>query len=246
MSRGDRRILAVLGTAQFLMVLDQAVMNVSISQLVSDFHTNVTTIQAVIALYSLVMAALMIAGGKMGDIWGRRRAFSIGLVVYGTGSALTAAAWSVGALLRRLVVAGGHRRGARAAGARGAHGALVRGPGARARLRRARRRLRRGDRGRADPRRLGDDEPHLADRVRGRGARRDRDPARGAPAAEGQGSAGRGARPRRRRALRARSRARRVRRARGEHLGLAPAPQLADRTVRVLADPVRDRRRAWR
>ena len=39
MSRGDRRILAVLGTAQFLMVLDQAVMNVSISQLVSDFHT---------------------------------------------------------------------------------------------------------------------------------------------------------------------------------------------------------------
>jgi EmrB/QacA subfamily drug resistance transporter len=99
MSRSDRRILAVLGTAQFLMVLDQAVMNVSISQLVSDFHTNVTTIQAVIALYSLVMAALMIAGGKMGDIWGRRRAFSIGLVVYGTGSALTAVAWSVGALL---------------------------------------------------------------------------------------------------------------------------------------------------
>jgi EmrB/QacA subfamily drug resistance transporter len=99
MSPADRKILAVLGTAQFLMVLDQAVMNVSISQLVSDFHTDVTTIQAVIALYSLVMAALMIAGGKMGDIWGRRRAFSIGLVIYGAGSALTAAAWSVGALL---------------------------------------------------------------------------------------------------------------------------------------------------
>jgi len=99
MSSSDRKILAVLGTAQFLMVLDQAVMNVSISQLVADFHTDVTTIQAVIALYSLVMAALMIAGGKMGDIWGRRRAFSIGLVIYGTGSALTAAAWSVGALL---------------------------------------------------------------------------------------------------------------------------------------------------
>jgi EmrB/QacA subfamily drug resistance transporter len=99
MSPTDRKILAVLGTAQFLMVLDQAVMNVSISQLVSDFHTDVTTIQAVIALYSLVMAALMIAGGKMGDIWGRRRAFSIGLVIYGTGSLLTALAWSVGALL---------------------------------------------------------------------------------------------------------------------------------------------------
>jgi EmrB/QacA subfamily drug resistance transporter len=99
MSSSDRRILAVLGTAQFLMVLDQAVMNVSISQLVADFHTDVTTIQAVIALYSLVMAALMIAGGKMGDIWGRRRAFSIGLTIYGTGSLLTALAWSVPALL---------------------------------------------------------------------------------------------------------------------------------------------------
>jgi EmrB/QacA subfamily drug resistance transporter len=99
LTSSNRRILAVLGTAQFLMVLDQAVMNVSISQLVADFHTDVTTIQAVIALYSLVMAALMIAGGKMGDIWGRRRAFSIGLMIYGTGSLLTAVAWSVGALL---------------------------------------------------------------------------------------------------------------------------------------------------
>jgi MFS family permease len=63
LTSSNRRILAVLGTAQFLMVLDQAVMNVSISQLVADFHTDVTTIQAVIALYSLVMAALMIAVG---------------------------------------------------------------------------------------------------------------------------------------------------------------------------------------
>ena len=59
--------------AQFLMVLDQSVMNVSISQLVDDFDTTVTTIQAVITLYSLAMAALMITGGKIGDIFGRRR-----------------------------------------------------------------------------------------------------------------------------------------------------------------------------
>jgi EmrB/QacA subfamily drug resistance transporter len=89
----------VLAAAQFLMVLDQAVMNVSISQLVSDFHTDVTTIQAVIALYSLVMAALMVAGGKLGDILGRRRAFTIGHVVYGTGSLLTAFSWSVPSLM---------------------------------------------------------------------------------------------------------------------------------------------------
>ena len=88
-------VLAVLSAAQFLMVLDQAVMNVSISQLVADFDTTVTTIQAVIALYALVMAGLMLTGGKLGDIWGRRRAFTVGLVIYACGSALTAASWSV-------------------------------------------------------------------------------------------------------------------------------------------------------
>jgi EmrB/QacA subfamily drug resistance transporter len=86
------RALIVLGTAQFLMVLDTSVMNVSISQLVEDFDTEVTAIQAVITLYALVMAAFMIIGGKAGDILGRRRVFLIGLVVYGTGSALTAVA----------------------------------------------------------------------------------------------------------------------------------------------------------
>jgi MFS family permease len=60
--------LAALAAAQFLMVLDQSVMNVSITQLVADFDTTVTTIQAVITLYSLVMAALMITGGKLGDL----------------------------------------------------------------------------------------------------------------------------------------------------------------------------------
>src|SRR5436190_14138169 len=90
-----RSVLLVLAAAQFLMVLAQSVMNVSISQLVEDFDTNVTTIQAVITLYSLTMAALMVTGGKLGDIWGRRRAFRIGLVIYGVGSALTALSWSV-------------------------------------------------------------------------------------------------------------------------------------------------------
>ena len=93
MSKG--RVLAVLGAAQFLMVLDQAVMNVSISQLVADFDTTVTAIQAVIALYALVMASLMLTGGKLGDLLGRRRSFQIGLLIYAGGSALTAASWSV-------------------------------------------------------------------------------------------------------------------------------------------------------
>jgi EmrB/QacA subfamily drug resistance transporter len=92
---GKWSVLIVLAAAQFLMVLDQSVMNVSISQLVADFDTNVTTIQAVITLYSLVMAALMITGGKLGDLWGRRRVFMIGLAIYGVGSLLTAVSWSV-------------------------------------------------------------------------------------------------------------------------------------------------------
>ena len=68
---GRWSVLIVLSAAQFLMVLDQSVMNVSISQLVADFDTSITTIQGVITLYSLVMAALMITGGKLGDLWGR-------------------------------------------------------------------------------------------------------------------------------------------------------------------------------
>ncbi|MER6629521.1 MFS transporter [Streptomyces sp. NPDC000987] len=86
------RALIVLGTAQFLMVLDTSVMNVSISQLVHDFDTEVTAIQAVITLYALVMAAFMIVGGRFGDILGRRRVFLLGMAVYGTGSAVTAVA----------------------------------------------------------------------------------------------------------------------------------------------------------
>jgi EmrB/QacA subfamily drug resistance transporter len=90
--------LVALATAQFVMVLDQSVMNVSISTLVDDFDTTVTTIQGVITLYCLVMAMFMLTGAKIGDIIGRRRAFVVGLIIYACGSALTAAAPSVGVL----------------------------------------------------------------------------------------------------------------------------------------------------
>lgn len=93
------RSLIVLSLAQFLMVLDQAVMNVSISQLVEDFDTTVTVVQGVITFYALTMAALMILGGKIGDIWGRKRAFWVGLLIYGAGSALTAISAEVWQLL---------------------------------------------------------------------------------------------------------------------------------------------------
>ena len=90
--------LVALATAQFVMVLDQSVMNVSISTLVDEFDTTVTTIQAVITFYCLVMAMFMMTGAKIGDIIGRRRAFVVGLVIYGCGSALTAVSQSVAVL----------------------------------------------------------------------------------------------------------------------------------------------------
>jgi EmrB/QacA subfamily drug resistance transporter len=95
---GRRWALVSLATAQFVMVLDQSVMNVSISQLVEDFDTTVTVIQAVITLYCLVMAMFMLTGGKIGDIIGRRRAFVFGLVIYACGSAITALAPTVAVL----------------------------------------------------------------------------------------------------------------------------------------------------
>ena len=90
--------LVALAIAQFVMVLDQSVMNVSITQLVADFDTTVTTIQAVITLYCLVMAMLMLTGAKIGDIIGRRKAFVIGLCIYAVGSATTAFAPTVAIL----------------------------------------------------------------------------------------------------------------------------------------------------
>jgi MFS family permease len=89
----------VLGAAQFVMVLDSTVMNVSISQVVADLKTSVSEVQLAITAYTLVMAAFMLTGAKLGDIWGRRRAFSIGLAIYGMGSLITALSPNVTVLL---------------------------------------------------------------------------------------------------------------------------------------------------
>jgi MFS family permease len=67
-----------LASGQFLMALDSSVMNVSIATVADDLGTTVTGIQTAITLYTLVMASLMITGGRLGQIWGRKRAFAIG------------------------------------------------------------------------------------------------------------------------------------------------------------------------
>ncbi len=83
-------VLLLLASGQFLMALDSSVMNVSIKSVANDLGTTVTGIQTAITLYTLVMAAFMITGGKIGALIGRKRAFAIGLVVYGCGSLVTA------------------------------------------------------------------------------------------------------------------------------------------------------------
>ena len=95
----NRATILVLGTAQFVMVLDTTVMNVSISQVVADLDTTVPSVQLAITAYALVMAAFMLTGAKLGDMFGRRRIFAIGLGIYGTGSLITALSPNVGVLL---------------------------------------------------------------------------------------------------------------------------------------------------
>jgi MFS family permease len=85
-------VLLTLASGQFLMTLDSSVMNVSIAQVAEDVGTTVTGIQTAITLYTLVMATLMITGGKIGSLIGRRRAFMIGCVIYGAGSLTTSLA----------------------------------------------------------------------------------------------------------------------------------------------------------
>lgn len=85
-------VLLTLGAGQFLMTLDSSVMNVSIASVADDVGTTITGIQTAITLYTLVMAMLMIPGGKVGSLVGRKRAFAIGCVIYGVGSLTTALA----------------------------------------------------------------------------------------------------------------------------------------------------------
>lgn len=92
-------VIIILAISQFVMILDSTVMNVSISAVAADLGTTISGMQAAITMYALTMAAFMLTGGKIGDKWGRHRAFMIGSIVYGVGSFITALSPNVEVLL---------------------------------------------------------------------------------------------------------------------------------------------------
>src|SRR4029450_8045373 len=81
-----------LALAQFICSFAGSSMNVAISTIAADLDTSVTGIQTSITLFRLTMAALMIPGSKLTDIWGRKVCFIAGLVVYGAGALVAALA----------------------------------------------------------------------------------------------------------------------------------------------------------
>ena len=81
-----RRILVPLALAQFICSFAGSNMNVMITDISKDLDTTVQGVQIAITVFLLVMAALMIPGGKLTDRWGRKRCFTIGLTIYGIGA----------------------------------------------------------------------------------------------------------------------------------------------------------------
>jgi len=94
-----RRVLVPLALAQFICSFAGSNMNVMINDMSRDLDTTVQGIQVAITLFLLVMAALMIPGGKLTDRYGRKRCFTIGLTVYGIGALMSAAAPGLGILI---------------------------------------------------------------------------------------------------------------------------------------------------
>jgi MFS family permease len=94
-----RRVLAPLALAQFICSFAGSNMNVMITDISEDLNTTVQGVQIAITIFLLVMAALMIPGGKLTDRYGRKRCFMIGLVIYGVGALLSAVSPGLGVLI---------------------------------------------------------------------------------------------------------------------------------------------------
>src|SRR5271169_2118531 len=85
-----RAMILPLALAQFIASYAATNMNVAITPIATDLCTTVAGVQTAITLFTLTMAALMIPGSKLTDIWGRKRCFVIGLAIYAAGAVLAA------------------------------------------------------------------------------------------------------------------------------------------------------------
>src|SRR5215510_11719672 len=99
LAKADRRLAVLLAAAMFVLVVDTSVMNVSISAVVHDLHTTVSGVQSAIALEALVSAAFILIGSKIGDLWGRKRAYVLGLLGYAAGAMAMVLAQDLWALI---------------------------------------------------------------------------------------------------------------------------------------------------
>jgi len=99
--RGDRRwlILSVLVVAQFMVVLDVAIVNVALPTIKNDLHFSENGLQWVITAYAILFGGALLLGGRMADLLGRRRVFMAGLVVFTVFSLLDGLAWSSASLI---------------------------------------------------------------------------------------------------------------------------------------------------
>ena len=83
---GNTRLAILLAMAMFVLVVDTSLMNVSISAVVRDLDTTASGVQSAIALEALVSAAFILIGSKIGDLIGRKRAYTLGLIGYAIGA----------------------------------------------------------------------------------------------------------------------------------------------------------------
>jgi MFS family permease len=92
-------VVIIACMAIFIIVLDSSAMNVAITTLVVELNTTLSTIQAIIALYALIIASFMLLGSKLQDILGRKKTFLIGLAIYASGTTIATLSVNAGMLL---------------------------------------------------------------------------------------------------------------------------------------------------
>ena len=97
----------LLAMAMFVLVVDTSLMNVSISAIVSDLNTTVSSVQTAIALKALVSASFILIGSKIGDLFGRKLAYILGLCGYAIGAYATTQAQSITAVIIFWAIIGG-------------------------------------------------------------------------------------------------------------------------------------------